>query len=64
MIDYCGFLCMALNADRKQDVQIMQNDILQICNKCKLSDKVLIELLQRKAKQLSLEQRRQKHYYH
>ena len=46
--------------DNKNDLQIIQNDILRTCNKSKLSDKQSIYSLQKKANLLGLEQRRQK----
>ena len=58
--DYGGFLCISLSKDKKHDLQVMQNDILKICNKSKLSDRISIEHLQIKSKLLSLEQRREK----
>ena len=42
------------------DLQVMQNDILRICNRSKLSDRISIEHLHMKSKLLSLEQRREK----
>ena len=51
---------MSLNKEKKYDLQIMQNNVLRICNNTKLSDRVSIEKLHKKAKLLSLEQRRQK----
>ena len=43
--NYGGFLAMSLNKEKKYDLQIMQNDILRICNNTKLSDRVSIEKL-------------------
>ena len=58
--DYGGFLGLSFTKEKKGDLQVMQNDILRICNKSKLTDKVSIEKLHQKATILSLEQRREK----
>ena len=58
--DYGGFISISLSKDKKHELQVMQNDILRICNKSKVSDRVSIELLHKKSKLLSLEQRREK----
>ena len=60
LFEYGGFLIKALNKDKRNELQIIQNDILRICNMSKLSDRISLELLHKKAKLLSLEQRRQK----
>ena len=45
ILDYAGFLLLSLSNGELEELQIMQNDILRICNKTKLSDKVtLVEL--------------------
>ena len=46
------------NKSQKYDLQVIQNDVLRFCDNEKLEDKVLIEILQKKAKLVSLEQRR------
>ena len=46
--DYGFFLCISLSKDKKHDLQVMHNDILRICNKSKLSDKISIEHLHKK----------------
>ena len=51
---------MACGKYKKHDFQIMQNDILRICENKKLEDRISIEDLHKKAKILSLEQRRAK----
>ena len=58
--DYGGFLIIALSKDKKHELQVMQNDVLRICNNSKLADRISIELLHKKANLLSLEQRREK----
>ena len=58
--DYGGFLSLSLSKDKKGDLQVMQNDILRICNKSKLSDRIEIEALHKKGRLLSLEQRRER----
>ena len=57
---YGGFLCISLTNEKKNDFQIIQNDILRICNKTKHSDKVSIHLLHKRAKLIGLEQRRER----
>ena len=53
-------LLLACNIGDIDDIQIMQNDILRVCNKSKISDRVPIALLHEKCKILSLKQRMQK----
>ena len=60
IIDYAGFLLMGSRNEDKSDVQILQNDILRICNRSRISDRVSIEALHAKCKMVSLEQRRRK----
>ena len=59
VLDYAGFLLLSCNSDCS-DLQKMQNDILRICYRLKLSDQVSIKELHKKSKMLSLEQRMQK----
>ena len=42
LIDYAGFMFIACNHHAKEDLQIMQNDILRICCQYKLSDRISI----------------------
>ena len=58
--DYGGFIDISFNKEKKKELQIMQNDILRICNGSRLLDKVSIEKLHKKAKLLAMEQRRDK----
>ena len=60
IIDYTGFLLLACCKSDCSDLQKVQNDILQICYRSKLVDKVSMLDLHKKAKLLSLEQRMQK----
>ena len=60
IIDYAGFLLLACNVSDRSDLQKMQNDILRICYKAKLSDQVSIKELHNRSKMLSLEQRMRK----
>ena len=55
---YAGFLILACSKDKKSDFQIIQNDVLRFCEGKKLEDKIPIEVLHKKAKLTSLEQRR------
>ena len=50
---------MSLNIDRKHELQVMHNFIFRNCNKSRLSGKVSVELLHKKALSLSLKQLRQ-----
>ena len=56
IIDYTGFLVLACCNSDRSDLQKVQNDILQICYRSKLVDKVSILDLHKKAKLMSLEQ--------
>ena len=38
IIDYAGFLLLACNNSDLNDLQIIQNDVLRICNMTKLVD--------------------------
>ena len=58
IIDYPGFMIISCNKGDKEYLQTMQNDILRICNKSQISDKISIEILHGKCKIISLEQRR------
>ena len=49
---------MSCNRDKKSDFQIIQNDVLRFCEYKKLDDKIPIDVLHKKAKLVSLEQRR------
>ena len=59
-IDYAGFLLLACNAGDLDDLQKMQNDILRICNRSKLCDRVSLVALHKKCKIISLKQRMKK----
>ena len=59
-IDYAGFLLIGCLLGVKGDLQKLQNDMLRICYKSKIADRVSIELLHEKCKILSLEQRMRK----
>ena len=60
IIDYAGFLLLACNNGAIEELQIIQNDVLRICNMSKLSDKVSIVELHKKCKILGLKKRMQK----
>ena len=60
IIDYVGFMLISCRKEDRNDFQILQNDILRICNMSRLSDRVSIPYLHAKCKILSLEQRRRK----
>ena len=59
-IDYAGFLLIGCRLGDKGDLQKLQNDMLKICDKSKVSDRVSIEILHVKCKMLGLEQRMRK----
>ena len=60
IFDYAGFLILACNTSDRSDLQKIQNDILRICFKVKLNDRVSIKDLHTKSKLISLEQRMRK----
>ena len=60
IVDYAGFLLMSCNSGDLEDLQIVQNDVLRICNRSKLSDKVSIVDLHKNCKIIGLKQRMQK----
>ena len=60
VIDYAGFLLLACSQGDLDDLQVLQNDILRICTKTKLSDRISIEELHIKCKIISLRQRMEK----
>ena len=45
IIGYAGILIIACRKEDKYDLQILQNDILRICNRSRISDRVSIEKL-------------------
>ena len=51
---------LACNKGKKHDFQVMQNDILRLCDNKKLEDRVSLEILHKKANLVSLEQHRAK----
>ena len=53
-------MLIASNTSDMEDLQISQNDILRICTRTKLSDKVSIPELHSKCKIISLKQRMQR----
>ena len=57
LLDYGGFLLLSMSKERKNDLQIVQNDILRIYNNSRLKDRASILKLHKKARLISLEQR-------
>ena len=57
IFDYAGFMLISCRKEEKGDFQILQNDILRICNLSRISDRVSITELHAKCKIISLEQR-------
>ena len=60
VIDYAGFMLISCKKEDKNDLQKRQNDVLRICTRNKLSDRVPIPELHAKCKIISLEQRMRK----
>ena len=60
IIDYAGFMLISCRREGKNDLQKLQNDVLMICTRTKLSDRVSIPELHAKCKIISLEQRMRK----
>ena len=60
LLDYAGFLLISGNISDRSDLQTLQNDALRISFNVKLRDRISIVQMHRRAKLLSLEQRRQK----
>ena len=60
IIDYSRFLLLSCNQGDIEELQVIQNDILRICNMTRISDKVPIPELHRKCKIIGLKQRMQK----
>ena len=48
IFDYSGFLLLACNKEKKHDLQVIQNDILQFCENRRLQDRVSLEILHKK----------------
>ena len=57
ILDYAGFMLISCRKEDISDFQILQNDILRICNLSRISDRVSIKELHAKCKIISLEQR-------
>ena len=60
IFDYSGFMLLSSNITDLDDLQILQNDVLRICTRVKLCDKVSITELHKKCKIISLKQRMQR----
>ena len=60
IIDYAGFMLISCKKEDKNDLQKLQNDVLRICTRNKMSDRVSIPELHAKCKIISLEQRMRK----
>ena len=58
VFDYVGFVLISCNKADRHDLQIMQNDALRTCFNVKRRDKFSVAKMHKKAKLLSLEQRR------
>ena len=60
IIDYSFFLLLSCSTGDIDELQIVQNDILRICNETRISDRVSIPELHKKCKTIGLRQRMQK----
>ena len=60
IIEYAGFMRTACNSEAKENMQILQNNILRICCRYKHSDKISIERLHTECKISSIEKHMQK----
>ena len=60
IIDYSGFLLLSCNAGDIEELQVIQNDILRICTRNRVSDRVSIPDLHKKCKIIGLKQRMHK----
>ena len=58
IFDYAGFLLIACTKDKKHDLQVLQNDVLRFCNNNNREDRVLLDVMHKKANLSSLQQRR------
>ena len=63
IIDYAGFLLIACKKEDKSDFQVLQNDVLRICNMTRISDRVSIPELHAECKIISIEQRMRKQLF-
>ena len=59
VMDHAGFLLYSINQSDRSDLQVLQNDALRTCYYVRQRDRVSIQNLHRRAKLLSLDQRRQ-----
>ena len=59
VFDYAGFMLYSANQSDRSDLQVLQNDALRTCYFVRRRDRVSVKNLHRKAKLLSLDQRRQ-----
>ena len=56
IIDYVGFLLIASNQADMDDIQILQNDIIRICTRSRIADRVSITELHSMCKIISVKQ--------
>ena len=50
IVDYAGFLLLSCNKNDIDELQIIQNDVLRVCNRSRLSDRVSVLELHKKKK--------------
>ena len=60
IVDYAGFLLLSCNKNDIDELQVIQNDVLRVCNMSRLSDRVSVLELHKKCKILGLKQRMHK----
>ena len=58
LLDYSSFLLLACPKTDREDMQIIQNNALRLCNDVRLSDRITLIEIHSRANLLSLEQRR------
>ena len=64
VFDYAGFLLISCNKSDRHSLQVLQNDALRTCFNVKRRDRLSITKMHKKAKLLSLEQRRSLQFLH
>ena len=58
LFDYSGMLLLSCNKTDKEDLQIIQNNVLRLCLGLRLNDRISLDAIYKKANLVSLEQRR------
>ena len=58
LFDYSGMLLLSCNKTDKEDLQIIQNNVLRLCLGFRLKDRISLDVIYKKANLVGLEQRR------